>query len=55
MPDAPKPPTEAEVTAHIAACEDQGELRDLWNQWPDLRAEIKERVDALKAKVTDAP
>ena len=55
LPDAPKPPTEAETIARIAASTDQAELRELWNQWPDLRAEIKERVAALEAKVTDAP
>jgi len=55
LPDAPKLPTEAETIARIAASTDQAELRELWNQWPDLRAEIKERVAALEAKVTDAP
>jgi len=55
LPDAPAAPTEAETIARIAASTDQAELRDLWNQWPDLRAEIKERVDQLKqdAEVTE--
>ena len=54
LPDATPVPTEAETIARIAASTDQAELRDLWNQWPDLRAEIKERVEALKQN-TEAP
>ena len=49
LPDAPKPPTEADVEKNT----DQAELRDWWNAHPNLRPAIEARVSALK--VTDAP
>lgn len=51
LPDAPKPPTEADVTAST----NEAELREWWNAHPNLRPAIEARVAALKAKVTDAP
>jgi hypothetical protein len=53
LPDAPTPPTEAEVLAQIEACEDQGELRDMWHLYPNLQPKIKARADALKS--SEAP
>ncbi|WP_330473796.1 hypothetical protein [Terrabacter sp. C0L_2] len=43
LPDAPKPPTEADVNA----CTDRETLRAWWQANPALQAAIKARVDAL--------
>ena len=45
LPDAPKPPTEAGVTAS----KNEAELREWWNAHPNLRPAIEARVAALKA------
>ena len=47
LPDAPKPPTEADVNAS----DDEAELRAWWNAHQALRPVIEARVAALKAKV----
>ena len=45
LPDAPKPPTEADVTAS----KNEAELREWWNAHPNLRPAIEARGAALKA------
>ena len=47
LPDAPKPPTEADVNAS----NDEAKLRAWWNAHQALRPVIEARVAALKAKV----
>lgn len=49
LPDAPKPPTEADVTA----TDDRAELREWWNAHPNLRPAIEARVEALKPTETE--
>ena len=44
LPDAPKPPTEADVNAST----DTKQLGDWWRAHPNLRTVIEARVDALK-------
>lgn len=46
-------PTEAEAIAAIAVSTDQDQLRGWWSAYPDLRAEIRQRVDALKADAAE--
>ena len=49
LPDAPKPPTDAD----IAKSTNDAELRAWWNTHPNLRPAIEARGAALKAKATE--
>jgi len=53
LPEAPATRSISMTEAHIAACDDPDDLRQLWNAHPNLRPAIEARVAALKAKVPE--